>query len=260
MLNLDINGRRATVRRGTMLLKAIREAGFEVPTLCNHDAVEPYAACRLCVVEIRRPGRDKSRIVTSCKYPAEPGLMVETDSEPVRETRREVLDLLLGRAPNAPRIQELAAAYGLYRSSYPPDKDRDNCVLCGLCTRICAKLGFTAITMVGRGPDREVAPPLKEPPPDCVGCGSCARICPTDNIPMVERSGMRRIWERDFEMVSCARCGKTYITREYMQRRIKASELPASHFELCDECSRARLAQTMFAHMVPVEVEKGAAP
>jgi len=256
MLNLDINGRRVTARRGTMLLQAIREGGFEVPTLCHHEALEPYAACRLCVVEIRKPGRSKSRIVTACKYPVEAGLLVETETEPVLETRREVLDLLLARCPGSAVIRELAAEAGLRRSSYPPDQNRDNCVLCGLCVRVCAKLGYTAIAMAGRGPEREVASPLKEPPPDCVGCGSCARICPTGNIPLVDRNGQRRIWDRDFDMVKCTACGRSYITQEYMQSRVSESGLPASHFETCDECSRSRLAQTMFQHMIVSEKEQ----
>lgn len=251
MLNLDINGRRVSVRRGTTLLAAIHEAGFDVPTLCHHDVLEPYGACRLCLVEIFRPGRKTGRVVTSCSYPAEAGLVVETDTPAVVETRREVLDLLLARTPNAPRVRELAAAYGVHRSSYPPDQNRDNCILCGLCVRICAKLGFNAISAAGRGPEREIRSPLGQPPMDCVGCGSCARICPTDNIPMVERAGKRRIWERDFDMVTCQQCGKAYITREYLARRVAESGLPEPHFTSCDECSRAALARTMHAHLVP---------
>ena len=260
MLNLDINGRRVTVRKGTTLLQACREAGFSVPTLCHHEVLEPYGACRLCVVEIRLPGRSKTRIVTACNYPAKAGLQVETDSEAVLATRREVMDLLLARCPASPEIRELAASFGIHRSSYPADQNRDNCILCGMCVRICDKLGFAAIAQAGRGPDREIAPPLKEPPPDCVGCGSCARICPTQNIPLVERQGMRQIWGRDFELVACTQCGKTFITKEYRDRRIADSGLPAAHFELCDECSRVQTAKTMYKHMVPADAaEKGAA-
>jgi NADH dehydrogenase/NADH:ubiquinone oxidoreductase subunit G len=255
MLNLDINGRRVAVRKGTTLLAAIREAGFEVPTLCHHEALEPYGACRLCVVEVREAGRSKTRVVTACNFPAQAGLEVDTETEAVVATRREVLDLLLARCPGSPLIRKLAAAAGLPRSSYPPDVNRDNCILCGLCVRVCEKLGYAAITQAGRGAEREVAPPLKEPPPDCVGCGSCARICPTGNIPLVDRDFMRRIWDRDFELVRCTACGRAHITREYQESRVAASGLPASHFELCDECSRKRTAQTMFQHMVPSDQE-----
>lgn len=258
MLNLDINGRRITVRKGTALLPAIREAGFDVPTLCHHEALEPYGACRLCVVEVREAGRSKTRVVTACNYPASAGLSVETESEAVLATRREVLDLLLARCPGSPQIRQLAADAGLHRSSYPPDVNRDNCILCGLCVRVCEKLGYTAITQAGRGAEREVAPPLKEPPPDCVGCGSCARICPTNNISLVDRDAMRRIWDRDFEMVRCTDCGRAYITAEYLASRVEGSGLPASHFELCDECSRARTAKTMYAHMVLADASKEA--
>jgi NADH dehydrogenase/NADH:ubiquinone oxidoreductase subunit G len=250
MLNLDINGRRVTVRKGTTLLTACREAGLEVPTLCHHEALEPYGACRLCVVEVQEPKRSRSRIVTACNYPAKSGLQVETDSEAVLATRREVLDLLLARCPGSPVIRELAAGLGLHRSSYPPDQNRDNCILCGLCVRICEKLGFSAIIQAGRGPHREIVSPLREPPPDCTGCGACARICPTQVIPLVERNGRRRIWERDFELVRCTGCGRAFITREYQEARVTASGLPAEHFELCDECSRDRTARLMYDHMV----------
>jgi len=250
MLNLDINGRRVTVRKGTTLLVAIREAGFEVPTLCHHEALEPYGACRLCVVEVREPGRKKTRVVTACNFPAKTGLAVETESEAVIETRREVMDLLLARCPGSPVIRQLAASVGLNRSSYPPDQNRDNCILCGLCVRVCDKLGYSAITQAGRGATREVVAPMREPPPDCVGCGACARICPTNNIPLVDRDSMRRVWDRDFEMVRCVGCGRAYITREYQESRVAASGLPASHFERCDECSRSLTAQTMYQHMV----------
>jgi bidirectional [NiFe] hydrogenase diaphorase subunit len=258
MLNLDINGRRVSVRPGTKLLAAIREAGVSVPTLCHHEALDAYAACRLCVVEIRRPGSSRGRIVASCVYQAEAGLQVETETDAVKATRREVLDLLLARCPTSPVIQQLAAEHGVVRSSYPPDQNRDQCILCGLCTRVCAKLGYTAISMSGRGAEREVAPPLHEPPPDCTGCASCSRICPTGNIPMVERAGLRRIWEQDFEMQRCQQCGRAWITKKHLQARLAATGLPETHFDHCDECHRAKLAQTMFSRMVPAE--KGATP
>jgi NADH dehydrogenase/NADH:ubiquinone oxidoreductase subunit G len=191
-------------------------------------------------------------------YQAESGLIVETETEAVQATRREVLDLLLARCPGSPLIQKLAAAHGVHRSSYPPDQGRDNCILCGLCTRVCAKLGYTAISMSGRGADREVAPPLEQPPPDCVGCASCSRICPTGNIPMVERAGLRRIWEQDFPMQRCSQCGKAWITQAHMKKRVATTGLPEKHFELCDECHRALLAKTMFSKMVPAD--KGATP
>jgi len=77
----------------------------------------------------------------------------------------------------------------------------------------------------------------------------------------VERQGLRRIWERDFEMVRCQQCGKAYITQEYLARRVAESGLPESHFTTCDECSRVTLARTVYAHMVPADPEaKGATP
>ncbi len=78
MITLTINGLRASVEKGTTILEAARFLGFPIPTLCHHEGLSPYGACRLCVVEIGDgPG---GRIIASCTYPAEEGLKVRLRS------------------------------------------------------------------------------------------------------------------------------------------------------------------------------------
>ena len=79
MVNLIIDGKNITAKEDTMLLEVIRGAGITIPTLCAHEAVSRSGACRLCVVEIKKGNR--TRIVTSCLYAAEDGLIVDTKSE-----------------------------------------------------------------------------------------------------------------------------------------------------------------------------------
>ncbi len=98
MPTLTVNGRRVTVEPGATILDAARAAGVSVPTLCQFDGLEPWGGCRLCVVDMSQANWDDDwfKVVTACNHPADEGMTVVTDSERVLETRRVVLDLLVG--------------------------------------------------------------------------------------------------------------------------------------------------------------------
>uniref|UniRef100_UPI002C09640C 2Fe-2S iron-sulfur cluster-binding protein n=1 Tax=Dokdonella sp. TaxID=2291710 RepID=UPI002C09640C len=74
MIRLTINGLEVSVEDGMTVLEAAEFLGFPIPTLCHMDGLSPYGACRLCVVEIGEGPRAK--LVSSCSYPAEEGLIV----------------------------------------------------------------------------------------------------------------------------------------------------------------------------------------
>jgi len=246
MVTMSINGKIVTAEEGEMLLAVIRRQGIEIPALCNHDAVEPFGACRLCMVEITREEWDGwKKHVTSCLYPVEDGLIVQTHTDKVIELRKSVLDLQLAACPTSPEIQQLAAEYGVTRTSFEEVPESDNCILCGLCTRICAAMGFHAISTVGRGHEKVVAPPLKEAPPDCVGCLACSMNCPTNIIPYTDEGNTRTIWNRTFERIECKECGKLTITREFADALIARRGLGEDYFDTCDQCRRKETALTM---------------
>ncbi|MDY0062507.1 MAG: 2Fe-2S iron-sulfur cluster-binding protein [Myxococcota bacterium] len=254
MSTMEIDRQRVTLREGETVLQTARRHGFDVPTLCHHEALEPVGACRLCLVEVWLPGwsaTEPGKLVASCLYPSSPGLVVATGSDRVRATRKTVFELLLARAPRSRELVELAARHGVVGTPYPPTDAPDDCILCGQCTRICELLGHTAIATVGRGVVKEVAPPLRKPPLACVGCGACARVCPTRTIPMVETATSREIWGRVFELVPCEVCGKRHLTREQITFFSARTGLDGSYFRTCDDCSRketvARLAAQVWA-------------
>ncbi len=248
MLALTIDGRAVRAREGTRLLDAARAAGSDVPTLCHHPALEPWGACRLCVVEITRQSwGGESKLVAACMYPVENGLVVRTDSERVRAARAVVLDLLLARCPETPLVQRLAREYGIERTSYQVNAAPTDCILCGLCTRVCDHIGVSAIASVSRGAGREIAPPFKQPPPACTGCLACAEICPTGHILYETGPTTRTIWGRTFEMVACRSCGRAFITREQAAREGQRHHLPERDLELCDACKRRETTATFAA-------------
>jgi len=246
MVKLTINGTVVHAKEGEMLLTVIRRMGIDIPAICHHKAVEPFGACRLCTVEITKKQWDGwKNYVTSCLYPVEEGLIVQTHSPQVIEIRKTLIDLQLARCPESPEIQKLALEYGISQTSYEPLPDSDNCILCGLCTRVCAQMGFHAISTVGRGHDKEVAPPLKEAPPDCVGCLSCAKVCPTNVIKFEDVGKTRKIWDREFELMTCSRCGKPTITVDFAKALSEKRNIPEEYFQVCDECHRKELSLSM---------------
>jgi heterodisulfide reductase subunit A len=178
MIELRIQGRTVNAERGENLLDLARRHGFEIPSLCHHPALTPYGACRLCLVEVAKPGR-RSKLTTACTHPALPGLEVTLETDKVLRTRRLVLELLLAHAPEAPALLELARAHGLETSRFQRvDQPRD-CILCGLCERVCRDLvGASAISLSGRGSSRCVGHPFGDPEA-CIGCGACEALCPT---------------------------------------------------------------------------------
>lgn len=239
MPTLSIDGKKVTVRAGAYVLEAIRKAKADVPTLCDHSSVEPYGGCRLCLVDVTRPEwKGWMRLVAACLYPAEDGLEVFTNTERVVETRKVVLDLLLARCPNTPFVIELAAKYGVTKTTYAPNPEPTDCVLCGLCTRVCDAIGASAISAVNRGIGREIAPPFHEPPPDCIGCLACAKVCPTHCIEYEEKDGRRVIWKKEFDMLRCPRCGRAHITRAQAEHFGAKSGVPVEWMEVCEECKR----------------------
>lgn len=245
MPTLTIDGRIVKAREGATLLEAARQAGVKIPTLCHHAAVEPYGGCRLCVVDITRPAWEGwYKLVVACMYPAEDGLVVDTKTPRVVETRQVVLDLLLARSPETPLIVELAREHGVTETSYKKRETPTDCILCALCTRICDALGIAAIAAVDRGAGREIAPPFGEAPPDCVGCLACAEICPTGYIEYETSDRSRTIWKKHFEMLRCKECGRAHVTREQGAFFAKKTGVPESYFELCDACKRRALAKT----------------
>lgn len=175
MITLTINGLDVKVEEGTTVLEAARFWGIEIPTLCYHEGLTPYGACRLCVVEIGRG--ENTKLVSSCTYPAEEGLVVRTHSKRVVNARKMLVELMLARAPGSKTIQDLASSMGVTKVRFKVRND--DCILCGLCVRMCEEqMGAKAIGFVNRGYKREVTTPFRLKSDVCRTCGACMYICP----------------------------------------------------------------------------------
>ena len=182
-VTIVLDGRRVKATEGEYLLNVARREGVFIPTLCHYEGIEPYGACRLCTVKVKKG--DWSKFVTSCNYPVWDGMEVETDNQEVRGIRRLVLEALMARAPAAALIRNMAKQYGVTETRFPKGPGTEKCILCGLCVRVCDEVvGAKALGFVGRGQERAVGTPFMEHPESCIGCGACAWVCPTDAIDM----------------------------------------------------------------------------
>jgi NADH dehydrogenase/NADH:ubiquinone oxidoreductase subunit G len=175
MVTLTINGLPVSVETGSTLLEAANFIGFPIPTLCQMEGLSPYGACRLCVVEIGEGSR--SKLVTSCTYPAEEGLKVRTASERVVKARRMIIELLLASCPQSKTIQDIASAHNVRQQRFK--QEYEDCILCGRCVRMCNEQMMSgAIAFRGRGENRSIGTPFDVSSELCRLCGGCIYVCP----------------------------------------------------------------------------------
>jgi NADH dehydrogenase/NADH:ubiquinone oxidoreductase subunit G len=236
MVNLIIDGKNVTAKKDTMVLEAARSVGVDIPTLCAHEAVSRAGSCRLCVVEIKKGNR--TRIVTSCLYPVEEGLIISTKTERVLNVRRLVLELLLARCPRSEVLQNLAKELGVDpQPRFLPDTDKGKCILCRSCVRVCEEVvGVSAIGMSARGSHKTVGTPFKETSSVCIGCGACVYVCPTGHIVMQSTGDKRKIWKRTFKMQTCEKCGKYFAPIDQLKFISKKTGVPYNELAVCTEC------------------------
>jgi bidirectional [NiFe] hydrogenase diaphorase subunit len=186
MVTFTLNGKEIEAHKGATILDVAREEGIKIPTLCYHEELSPYGACRICLVEVTKRGWPS--IQPACLYPAQDGIIVDTESERVRKNRKVLLELYLARSPDSQAIIDLAKEYGVRDTRFKlKESDRSNCILCGLCVRACAEVSKrNAISFAQRGSKRIIQTPFGEMSETCVGCQACAFVCPTGVIKIDE--------------------------------------------------------------------------
>lgn len=178
MPKVRINGIDFEFDRGTSLLEAAKFLGLKIPTLCYDEGLSPYGACRLCVVEVSYANNpNQSKLVSSCTYPVEEGLVVRTHSRRVMQTRKMLIEMYLATCPQSKIIQDLASKWEVKRVRF--QVKHEDCIMCGLCVRMCKEqMDATAINYVQRGYKRKITTPFDKKSEVCKLCGGCMYVCP----------------------------------------------------------------------------------
>ena len=229
-VTVKINGGDVTVDEGDTILTACTQAGIDTPTICYAENLTPVNACRVCVVEVE----GNRTLVPSCSRPAEAGMVISTDSDRVKHSRKMVLEFL-GTANDlseAPQINEWSTEYGVDITRYAVGAERfdqpvkiqdnlyirdyDKCVLCYKCVDACGEEAqFTfAIAMSGRGFDNRISTEFDVALPEsaCVYCGNCIAVCPTNALQFKTEFDLRQEnnWREEDQTITqtvCSYCG-----------------------------------------------------
>lgn len=251
MVDVKINGREIEAQEGTTVLKAARKEGIDIPTLCFHEALKPAGLCRLCIVEVSGTVPHSTR--RSCIQKVKEGLVVETDTEQIHRNRGLLLESLLGRAPDSKVLIDLGAKYGVREPRFPTEK-KDNCILCGLCVRVCReRIGANALIFSHDGSERHVTTESDSLSEYCIGCGACAQICPTGAIRMEDRGDERKIYTRGHviarhRLERCDSCGRPFAPQKFLDYINEKAYKPLGtelKQKLCSSCARNWWAESL---------------
>lgn len=184
------------------ILDIARQNDVFIPTLCNVEGLSIAGACRLCLVEVVNQG---GRLVPACATHVAEGMEVITHSPRIDNYRRLILELLFSEGNHVCAVcvsngncelQRLAQKLGMDHVRVPnlePNRsvdmthdrfvmDRNRCVLCARCVRVCDEIeGAHTWDVQGRGIDAQVISDLDTPwgsSNTCTSCGKCVNICP----------------------------------------------------------------------------------
>lgn len=181
-IQLQIDGKEVKATTGMTILEAAQRVGISIPTLCHHEKLEPFGACRICIVEV--DVRGWKRHVVSCVYPVAENLVVKTRSEKIDKIRKMILELLLAHAPDSPQLKDLAKEYGADKDRF--EKDASFCIHCALCVRYCAEVKkANAVGFVDRGIRKEISFIPEIAAKECRSCMECFPLCPTSYLQAV---------------------------------------------------------------------------
>jgi len=245
---VTIDGHKVKVEKGATVLDAAKKAGIWIPTLCYHPAVSSDGSCRLCMVELDRG--EWRQLVTACNYPVRRDIVVYVSSEGAKQARRGVMELLLARAPESQELKELAERMGVTQTHYPTvTESQRNCILCGLCVRVCEQvIGKAAISFAGRGAERTVTAPFRQPSEDCIGCGACAAICPVGTIKIRIHPDTQEVEISPFKsrakLIVCQECGTPIISTQVSEQVLSKGQVNWEEFRellrLCPKCRKSQ--------------------
>ena len=199
MVTLTIDNKTVTVPAGTTILDAARQVDIHIPTLCYLREINEVASCRICAVEVE--GVDK--LATACNTLVEEGMVVHTNTQRVRITRKTNVELILSqhvdhcvtcvRSGNC-SLQALSKAMNIqsvpFRKEAPERpwdptlpilRDSSKCIKCLRCVSVCERvqsLGVWEVTGSGAHTTVRIRGGLRMNEANCALCGQCVAHCP----------------------------------------------------------------------------------
>jgi NADH-quinone oxidoreductase subunit G len=226
LVHLTINGRKAAVPKGTLLVEAAKVAGFEIPVFCYHPKLKPVGACRMCLVEIEK----MPRLQTACTTPVAEGMVATSVSPGAVAGQNAVIEMLLANHPlDCPicdkggecPLQDNTFKFGLGTSRMREEKrskdkafplsdrivlDKERCIMCYRCTRFQAEIaGDQALVALDRGGDSEIGTQTGEPF-ESPFSGNTIELCPVGALTSRFYRFRARPWDLARTPSVCSGC------------------------------------------------------
>jgi NADH-quinone oxidoreductase subunit G len=227
-VEITVNGRAHTARKGQLVIDAAADAGEYVPRFCYHERMNPVGKCRMCLVECDS-GRGPA-VTVSCMVPVAPGMKVDTESPTTKRMQEGMLEMLLANHPlDCPvcdkggecPLQDQAFSHGPGESRYVEEKrhyekpipisdlvflDRERCILCDRCTRFADEVaGDPLIHFTGRGNNTYISTYPDEPFSSYFS-GNTVQICPVGALTAKPFRFKARPWDLDETESTCTTC------------------------------------------------------
>lgn len=219
MVNITINNRKIAANEGETIMEAARRNNVNIPSLCWLEGVHRVGSCRICVVEVE----GAKTLQASCIVPVQEGMVIRTNTEKVRKTRKLLYELIMSDHPreclSCARNQncELQKLGGMIsadndrfageRSKSDIDdsspsivRDMSKCILCRRCVTVCNEIQEVGVLNVqNRGFDSIVGPAegLALNTVNCTYCGQCTTVCPVGALQ--EKDSTEAVWNALFD-------------------------------------------------------------
>ncbi len=262
MIPITIDGQNIEVPPGITVLKAAELAGIHIPTLCNHPALKPYGACRMCVVEVE----GARTLQASCTLPVFKGMVIRTDTPKVNSAREFILTLIFSEGNHfCMYCQKSDGDCELQNSAYAEEMthwpiqpnwdsksvdasspyfvfDHNRCILCRRCVRTCAELvGNFTLSVENRGANSTITADagVLMGESSCIRCGNCVQFCPTGTL--IDRKSAYQ--SKDISAVhvesTCVGCSvgcgiDVLVTNNRILRINGLLDAPVNHGILCE--------------------------
>lgn len=203
-MKIKMNDISVNVHEGMSILEAAKLANIKIPTLCYHPDLSIRANCRVCLVEIE----GVRNLQAACNTNVRDGMVIRTNSQRVRETRRTVVEMMLANhdqtcttchSNGVCELQQLTEELNIKDNSFDhvlieeevmagnPSviRDMNKCIKCGRCIEVCndiQKVG--AIYNIGRSTEMRMGPAYDYDlnGVSCTFCGQCINVCPVGAI------------------------------------------------------------------------------
>jgi len=215
MIELEIDGRKVSVREGATVMDGATELGIFVPHFCYHKKLSIAANCRMCLVDIEKSPKP----MPACATPAAQGMIVRTTSPRARDAQRAVMEFLLINHPlDCPicdqggecQLQDLAVGYGGVASRYHEEKrvvlhkdlgplvsaeEMARCIHCTRCVRFGQEVaGVMELGMAGHGEHSQILPFVGRTV-DSELSGNMIDVCPVGALTSKPFRYRARTWE-----------------------------------------------------------------